>query len=153
MFSHILLALDVTPHSEAILNQARDLAHATGASVEVIHFIAHNWVEGRDLTMEDQTNAQHRVDQALLSLTEAGINARASVVAADTRTIGQEILQRAHSGPEQLIILGSHHHHAWMTLLGADTSEQVAHQSPCPILLIPGTNDQEFSTVTYNAGK
>lgn len=139
MFSHILVAIDATPHSEAILNQARDLSLATGAAVELIHFISHDWIEGQDLTMEDQTTAEEQVNRATLSLAGAGIEARASLVAADARNIGNEILQRAHAGPDQLIILGSRHHHAWLSFLGISMSDQVAHQSRCPVLLVPET--------------
>ncbi|WP_427015367.1 universal stress protein [Pseudarthrobacter sp. P1] len=39
--------------------------------------------------------------------------------------------------PDQLIILGSRHHHAWMAYLGTSISDQITHQSPCPVLLIP----------------
>ncbi len=137
MFSRILVAIDTTPHSEAILEQARDLAVATGASVEIIHFIGHDWIEGQDLTMEDKSRSQEQVNHALLSLTEAGITAGADPVGADARSIGKQILQRARTGPDQLIILGSRHHHAWMAFLGTSISDQIAHQSPCPVLLVP----------------
>lgn len=93
--------------------------------------------------MEDQTKAQDQVNRALLSLAGAGIKARASLVAADARNIGKEILQRVHDGPDQLIILGSRHHHAWMAFLGTTMSDQIAHQSPCPVLLVPGNRAQE----------
>ena len=142
MFSDILVAIDATPHAEAVLHQARELARATGASIELIHLIGHDWIEGQYLTMEDQAKAQTQVNHALLTLTEAGINAQAEIVSVDARTIGQKILQRAQPGPDQLIILGSRHHHAWMAFLGTSTSDRIAHQSPGPVLLVPETAHQ-----------
>lgn len=137
MFSRLLVAIDTTPHSEAILEQARDLAVATGASIELIHFIGHDWIEGQDLTMEDQSKAQDQVNDAMASLTAAGVACRADLLAADARSIGKEILQRAHAGPDQLIVLGSRHHRAWMAILGTSISDQIAHQAHGPVLLIP----------------
>ncbi|MET3812218.1 universal stress protein [Arthrobacter sp. UYEF3] len=72
MFSRILVAIDTTPHSAAFLEQARDLAVATGAAVELMHFIGHDWTEGQDLTMEDQSRAQDQVNAALLTLPKPG---------------------------------------------------------------------------------
>ncbi|MET3721988.1 MULTISPECIES: universal stress protein [unclassified Arthrobacter] len=103
MFSRILVAIDTTPHSEAILEQARDLAVATGTAVQLIHSIGHDWIEGQDLTMEDQSRAKDQVN----------------------------------AGSDQLLILGSRNHHAWMAFLGTSISDQIAHQSPCPVLLMP----------------
>lgn len=137
MFSRILVALDTTPHAAAVLEQARDLALATGASVQLIHVIGHDWIEGQDLTMEDQTKAQDQLNRALLMFAAAGVTAEGDLLAADARAIGQEILQRARTEPNQLVLLGARHHHAWLSSLGASISDQIAHQSPCPVLLVP----------------
>ncbi|MCY0906138.1 hypothetical protein [Arthrobacter sp. H14-L1] len=45
----------------------------------------------------NQSSAQGQVDDALLTLTKAGITTRSDIVAADARTIGKAILQRAHT--------------------------------------------------------
>lgn len=137
MFSRILVALDTTPHSAAILELARDLALASGASVELLHFVGHDWIEGQDLTMEDRDEARDQLSSALLALADAGITATAELVDADARAIGELMLGRVQPGPDQLVILGARHRRAWMAFLGTSISDQIAHRSPCPVLLVP----------------
>ncbi len=137
MFTHILVPLDGTPHSDKLVIHARELAVLTGATVHLLHVNVHEWIEGQDLTMEDTTASVTYLDHAQRTLTAAGITVSGEALTADSRDITNAILQRITPTADHLIIVGAPHHTPWARLLGKNISDQIAHTAGCPILLIP----------------
>lgn len=137
MFTHILVPLDGTPHSDKLVTHARDLATLTGASVHLLHVNVHQWIEGQDLTMDDAATAATYLNQAQHTLSLAGIIVRGEALTADSRDITNAILQRSTPSADNLIIMGAPHHTPWVRLLSENISDQISHTAGCPLLLIP----------------
>jgi nucleotide-binding universal stress UspA family protein len=137
LYSTIIVAVSANSHSETMLRTARDLALLTSATVHLVHVSAQEWIEGQELTFEDVGSVDAFVEQALSSFTKAGISATYSIVPADSRDIGKAILEEAERGPAPLIVIGAHHRHAWLPLLGQSISDRIAHDSPHAVLLVP----------------
>ncbi|MES2093470.1 MAG: universal stress protein [Actinomycetota bacterium] len=137
MFSHLLVPIDGTAHSEAVLRQARELAVLTGASAHILHLSVHEWIEGQDLTMEDTSEIRTFMEHALASFRSAGLTTTSEVLPADVREIGQAILARLEPEVENLIVIGAPHHQRWLAPLAHRISDQVTQQAVCPVLLIP----------------
>lgn len=93
MFTHILVPLDGTPHSDRLLVHARELAVFTGATVHLLHLDVHQWIEGQDLTMEDTAASATYLDRAQHTLAAAGITVSGEALTADSRDITNAILQ------------------------------------------------------------
>lgn len=137
MFTHLLIPIDGTAHSEVVLRHARELAALVGAAAHILHLNVHECIDGDDLTMEDTAEVGKRVGRAVASFTSAGIPTTSETLPSEARDIGHAILARIEPGVENLIVIGAPHHHRWLAPLAHHVSDQVIHQTICPVLLVP----------------
>ncbi|MBN1657903.1 MAG: universal stress protein [Anaerolineae bacterium] len=141
MFQKILLATDGSPHAQAALGYARDLALRDGARVIVVH--AFEPVPGYlGAPIEGRAMARHIgageeiADDAAKQLKEAGVDVIAELLegpAADA------ILNVSDVRQCDLIVMGTRGHGALASLLLGSVSHRVLSQARAPVLVVRAT--------------
>jgi len=142
MYGKILVAIDSTPESAKVLDQARGLALATDSQVHILHIQGLEVLGGligAAAVVEDETEqeAGQLVKTAVDGLTAAGVTATGSTLETPRETIADEILAQVKEIGAGLLILGTRRHGALATLFVGSVSDGIVHQAPCPLLLVP----------------
>jgi nucleotide-binding universal stress UspA family protein len=142
MYGKILVAIDSTPESAQVLDQARGLALATDSQVHVLHvqgLEVLGGLIGAAAVVEDETEqeAGQLVKTAVDGLTAAGVTATGSTLETPRETIAEEIRAQVKEIGAGLLILGARRHGALATLFVGSVSDGLVHQAPCPLLLVP----------------
>jgi nucleotide-binding universal stress UspA family protein len=142
MYGKILVAIDSTPESAKVLDQARGLALATDSQVHVLHvqgLEVLGGLIGAAAVVEDETEleAGQLVQAAVDGLTAAGVTATGSTLETPRETIAEEIRAQVKETGAGLLILGARRHGSLATLFVGSVSDGIVHQAPCPLLLVP----------------
>ena len=142
MYGKILVAIDSTPESTAVLAQASGLALATGSDVHVLHVQGIEVIGsavGAAAVVEDETadEAQQLVKSAIETLAGAGVKATGSSVELARETIAEEIREQVSATGAGLLIIGARRHGALATVFLGSVSDGIVHHAPCPLLLVP----------------
>lgn len=142
MYGKILVAIDSTPESTAVLAQASGLALATGSDVHVLHVQGIEVLGGgvgAAAVVEDETadEAQQLVRSAIETLAGAGVKATGSSVELARETIAEEIREQVSATGAGLLIIGARRHGALATVFLGSVSDGIVHHAPCPLLLVP----------------
>jgi len=143
----LLVALDLSDPTEAIVRRAEEFARALSAEMWLLHvaepepdFVGFEVGPQvvRDSVAED-LRAEHRQVQEIASrLQTDGVNATALFVQGAT---ADTILRKATELGADMIVVGSHGRGAMYQLLVGSVSEAVLHKSEIPVLVIP-THDR-----------
>ena len=139
----ILVAVDLSPAAQPVLEQARLLATAFRAQIWLLHvaepdpafvgFEADSKVM-RDLTAE-HFHDEHRGLQAMADqLRQAGLDCTALLIQGATV---ETILQEAQRLGVDMIVTGSHGKGKMQRLLLGSVSEGLLHESTVPVHLVP----------------
>ena len=137
-YKHILVGLDLSEDSEAVLARAQQLAEECGAQISVAHVIEPlAFAYGGDMPI-DLSEAQRAVeDQAkkrLLALCEQhGIPENRQVI--NLGHTSSELHELAKERDADLIAVGSHGRHGLAMLLGS-TAKGVIGGAECDVLAI-----------------
>lgn len=138
LYKHILVGLDLTEDSKAILSKAEQLADTHGAKISLMHIIEPlAFAYAGDLPI-DLTDTQQLVRQhAEKSLTDHAAQLKIKpenclVVVGPTAA---ELRQQASDINADLIVVGSHGRHGFALLLGS-TASDVLHGAKCDVLAI-----------------
>lgn len=141
---NILVAVDLSPHSEATARYAATIARRFGASILLVH--VHAPIEISEFVGEDGYEAmeRHRLHarEALSNL--AGTIRDSYPACHETFLIGdpaEQITSLAHERSADLIITASHHPGFLARLLYLDQAPRIMHAAPCPVLVYHQTND------------
>lgn len=138
-YNTILLAVDFTPDAERIAARARQLAHASQATLHLVHVVEHIPIDAAgeflgppqtDLHEEMITTARERLAEYARA---AGLESASRHVSAGYTK--QEILEHAEAVGADLIVVGSHGRHGLALLLGS-TANAVLHGAPCDVLAV-----------------
>jgi len=139
-YQHILLAVDYSAHSEAVIHRAKDLVGKYQAKLSIVHVLD-------DIPMPDTGYG------TVISLTENSgyelleaekvrlmqIGDRLGVAQANRWLIWgapkQEIVRLAEQEQIDLIVVGSHGRHGLALLLGS-TANSVLHYAGCDVLAV-----------------
>ncbi|WP_035984931.1 universal stress protein [Leptolyngbya sp. KIOST-1] len=161
MFKKILVALDNSPHREAVFEKALDLARATQAQLMLCHVLSayEDGSPGIPIrsyqayypVLEDSTWRlyQQRWEefeaQGIAQLRqEQEIAAAAGVTAEFTQVTGEPaamICNVADSWQADLIMVGSHGRRGLSELLLGSVSNYVMHRATCSVLVVHPTTD------------
>ena len=143
----LLVALDLSDPTEAIVSRAEEFARALSAEMWLLHvaepepdFVGFEVGPQvvRDSVAED-LRAEHRQVQEIASRLQAdGVNATALFVQGAT---ADTILRKATELGVDMIVVGSHGRGAMYQLLVGSVSEAVLHKSGIPVLVVP-THDR-----------
>jgi nucleotide-binding universal stress UspA family protein len=134
----ILVAVDLSPHSEATARYAVSFAKPFAASIVLVHVHApvrgDGFVtEGGNETLErQQQQAQEALDRLAGTLREGHPACQAAFLTGDP---AEEIVRLAQQRDADLIITASHHPGVLARLLYLDQAPRIMHAAPCPVLV------------------
>jgi nucleotide-binding universal stress UspA family protein len=139
----IIVPIDFSNVTDAIIKTTIEQATAFGATVSLIHVAAPEpdfmgYQPGPDSVRKSQTKKvcdnRHLLYAQKEKLEKAGIEVRALMIQGPTVA---KILQTASTWKADFIIIGSHGHGRLYDLLLGSTSEAVVKKATCPVLIIP----------------
>ena len=140
---NILVAVDLSPGSESVVDTAGQLAKKMGAEVYVVHvaepepeFVGYD--AGPEVVrtqVAEELHREHREVQALAQrLRDEGIEATALLIRGPTVDTA---LKEAKSLDAGIIVVGSHGHGAVYDVLVGSYSAGIIRRSELPVLVVP----------------
>jgi nucleotide-binding universal stress UspA family protein len=157
MYQKILVAIDNSALSNAIFEQALDLAKAMQASLLLVHSLSGEeesspiplghrldsiyWAPGTEINLETWKAAwQHYEAHSLEQLQQLAGQANAVGIQAEFRQLlgrpGKVICKVAQQWNADLIVLGSHGRSGLTEMMMGSVSNYVMHQAPCAVLVL-----------------
>jgi nucleotide-binding universal stress UspA family protein len=144
MTTNILVPIDFSDGTTAVLDEAERLAKAFDAKIWLIHVAAIvpdfdtyellGTVHAR-LDLAEQLSGDHRTLQTYeRALRRRGLKATAMLVSG---TPARKILEEARRLEADLIVLGSHGHGALYGLLMGSVCQAVLRKALCPVVIVP----------------
>jgi nucleotide-binding universal stress UspA family protein len=142
MFRHILVAVDGSTHADRALQQAAELAQATGAELTIMSCLPDPsvWMaSGTAYAAIDTLTLEREAREQYTSLLAEAREAVADRVQADTTLVhghpAEQILTLARQGYD-LIVMGSRGRSQLRSLVLGSVSHQVLNASPEAVLVI-----------------
>ncbi len=138
MFSHILIAVDGSPHSDKALTCARGMAEAFGARLMLVHVYPQTsdllgYKDFERLVSRRQAAGQEVIDAARGQLGETGLQIHENLLEGPE---AEAILTAATTHGADLIVMGTRGLGSFEGLLFGSVSRKVTHLAACPVLLI-----------------
>lgn len=140
-YSNIVVAIDYSPATKAILERVRSLASGPATVITLLHVVEYlpplliaEEPFPTEMWMVDEDKLIERASKTMQQLTGqlAGYVVNGVVVAGVAR---EEICELAQAKHADLIIAGSHGRHGMRRLLGS-TATALVHHAPCDVLLV-----------------
>lgn len=145
----ILAAVDFSPVSKQVTEQAASLAEAFSAELTLVHVAAPDpefvgYAAGPQSVRDDRAHeirGEHRELQSTADgLRERGLAARALLVQGPPV---KSILAEAEKLQADVIVIGSHGHGALYRALLGSVGEGVVRASQCPVLVVPAEGSKK----------
>ena len=143
MTKNILVPIDFSNVTDAVLDWARQLARAVDAKLWVIHvaptmpnFVGYEVdpVAMRQAVAYELRDAHRKLQDFQRSVEDSGIEATSMLLPG--RPV-DKILEEADRLGADLIVLGSHGHGALYNLLAGSVCTGVLERASCPVLIVP----------------
>ena len=145
----ILLAIDDSPHSQAVVDGVAQQPWPTGSMMRVLNVVkplppagTELWyTAGFDFAVTEKELASHARDLTsgvAGKLAAAGLNADASVRTGDPRS---EIVDEAADWNADLIVIGSHGYKGLKRLLLGSVAHYVVSHAPCSVEVVRRKNE------------
>lgn len=139
VYSHILLAVDFTPVTDTVTQQAIDLCQVFKARLSLVHVVEFTQIDlSNDLVLPQELE----IEQELLKQAKQRLEELAEKIGVDKSdcfvsqgSTRQEILRFAKELGSNLIVIGSHGRRGIQRLLGS-TANAVLHGAPCDVLAV-----------------
>ena len=139
VYSHILLAVDFTPVTDTVTQQALELCQAFKARLSLVHVVEFTQMDmSNDLVLPQELE----LDQELMKQSKQRIEELAVRLGVDKSgcfvsqgSTRREILHLAEELNVDLIVIGSHGREGIQRLLGS-TANAVLHGAPCDVLAV-----------------
>ena len=143
MFKKIYTPIDNSDISDKVLDEALDLAKATGAKLRISHV-----VNLEQITFGIEMVGVAELKDTLLSIAnkflahikasvaEKGVDAEITLLENYGSDLATLIIDDAKSWGADLFVLGSHHLGSFSHFITGGVAEDIAHDSDIPILLI-----------------
>jgi len=144
----ILAAVDFSPVSNAVVEQAASLAEAFSAELTLVHVAAPDpdfvgYEAGPQTVRDDRAREirdEHRNLQATADdLRDRAISARALLIQGSTV---EKIIAEGARLRADVIVIGSHGHGALYRALLGSVTEGVVRAAQCPVLVVPAARSQ-----------
>ena len=145
----ILAAVDFSPVSKAVIEQAASLAEAFAAELTLVYVATPDpefvgYAVGPQSVRDDHAREfrdQHRSLQAIAEgLRDRAITARALLIQGST---AEKILAEGARLRADAIVIGSHGHGALYRALLGSVSEAVVRAAQCPVLVVPAAHSSD----------
>ena len=138
MFSHILIAVDGSTHSDEALAYARGMAENFGARLMLVHAYPQTsdllgYEDFERLVSRRQAAGQEVIDAARRQLGDSGADIHENLLEGPE---AEAILAAAETHGVDLIVMGTRGRGSIEGLLFGSVSRKVTHLAPCPVLLI-----------------
>ncbi len=138
MFSHILIAVDGSGHSDKALAYARGMAASFGARLMLVHAYPHTsdllgYGDFERLVSRRQAAGQDVIDAARNLLDDTGLDVHENLLEGPE---AEAILAAAETHGADLIVMGTRGRGSIEGLVFGSVSRKVTHLAPCPVLLI-----------------
>ena len=138
MFSHILIAVDGSTHSDEALVYARGMAENFGARLMLVHAYPQTsdllgYEDFERLVSRRQAAGQEVIDAARRQLGDSGADIHENLLEGPE---AEAILAAAETHGVDLIVMGTRGRGSIEGLLFGSVSRKVTHLAPCPVLLI-----------------
>jgi nucleotide-binding universal stress UspA family protein len=133
----ILVAVDLSPHSEATAAYAAELAAPFNASVALVHVCSPKEgtkvADGTDSGFGDPVNTpEEDLGNLVKKVRKAYPSCTGYLVIGDP---ADKIVLMAETLRADLIVTGSYHQRFVGQLLGLDQPSRIVHEAPCPVLV------------------
>jgi|ADIF01.1.fsa_nt_gi universal stress protein A len=137
-YAKILVAVDLSPESEQVLQIATDMAEMNNAQIALMHVTEHPqaiFTHWSDYVVP--YSEEHIRSQLFKNLVELAQNSGISsdLVSVEFGRTVDAIVSRADAENFDLIVLGSHGRHGVQLLLGS-TANGVLHHAKCDVLAV-----------------
>jgi nucleotide-binding universal stress UspA family protein len=145
MIKHLLVTLDGTPRSEAVISHAIDVARSMGTTVTLLRVVDEagaNWSERGALGKSNSAatirslfteQAQSYLQRIAAQMKAAGVDPRLIVKQGQAAT---QILRTVKEVDADAIAMATHSRRGINRLMFGSVAEQVLHESSLPVLLI-----------------
>ena len=139
VYSQILLAVDFTPVTNAVTQQAIELCQAFKARLSLVHVVEFTQMDlSNDLILPQELE----IDQELMKHAKQRLEELAENIGIDKSecfisqgSTRREILRLTKELDANLIVIGSHGREGIQRLLGS-TANAVLHGAPCDVLAV-----------------
>lgn len=143
---NILVPIDFSDVTEAVIAHARAQARAFGGTLRLLHVAppdpafadSVDWPQEVRDGLARELLAEHRdLENLARDLRDEGFDAKAFLTRG---SVADSILDVALRTETDLIVMGSHHHGALAQFLPGSVIKNTVRRAPCPILVIPCKN-------------
>lgn len=139
LLTRILVAVDLSPSSAAVIERAARLPLAADASFSLLHVLPGGIGPALVPDTAAEAEAQRGLAAAAAQLSErvaAGVEVSTALVYG---TPFVEIIRRARDQRAELVVIGRHGHRAFVDALIGSTAERVVRKGDVPALIVSGT--------------
>ena len=140
---HILVAIDFTPTSTRVLEFARMIADASGASLHLLHVLGH------PLTDPERLPHQRRevCERLATLLDDCDRHWRHATVSCTVGTPAHDIAEYAARNDVDLVVMGTHAHGPAFRMVTGSIADVVIGSAPCAVLAVKGDEGPAPETV------
>ena len=132
----ILVPIDFSETSARVLDFARTLADACGASMHLMHVIAYP-LATTGTADDERRDARKRLDMVLNAVDR---EKRHATTSCEIGTPAHEIVKYATEHPIDLIVMGTHWHGPTFEMVAGSIAESVLGLVPCAVLAVKGVD-------------
>jgi nucleotide-binding universal stress UspA family protein len=140
MYKHILVPLDGSEPSTAVLAEALKFAKASGATLRLVHVcepLSYVVAEGPiDLAAAVRREGERLLDEAREKARSAGVPAEAALIDAGDQRVAAAIADAASRSGADLIMMGTHGRRGVEHLMVGSVAEGVIRRATVPVLLV-----------------
>lgn len=137
MFQKVLVAIDGSEHSKPVLKAAAELAAQVRSTLRVVHVLEMGFA-GRagQVELEDQSEVQQLVADAVAELESKGASVSGTVRAAQHGRVAGEIVDEADEWGADAIITGTRGLTDLEGILLGSTAHKLLHVTKVPVLVV-----------------
>jgi nucleotide-binding universal stress UspA family protein len=136
MYDTIVVAVDGSDCAARAVSVAGDLAEAFGGEVVVVHLAGTIAAWTTAVEIETPEEAGNLADEAVRSLKDRGVSARAEVHSTVRGAVAHRIVELSEAVGADLIVMGSRGLSDITGLLLGSTAHRVLHQAHVPVLIV-----------------
>lgn len=139
-YHHILIATDLSPATDKIVEHAKMIAQQMGAKLSMIHVVQHTPIiyGGGEFSIPLDINLEETLKQhAQQALSQMGEHLGIPVtnLFLETGSIKKAVVDVAQEIGADLIVVGTHGHHGVEKILGS-TANAILHAAKCDVLTV-----------------
>ncbi len=137
-YNRILVAVDLSDHSDSVVRRAVEIANAFGAEISLLHVVEYVPVEPMgeallpavDIEEELVQGARRRLEDLARRTGQESVDRTV-----ETGTIKAEVVRVASEWQADLVVLGSRERHGVAVMLNL-TEDTILHAAPCDVLAV-----------------